>query len=347
MKNSPENTPPQPALPHRRSRSYWPEIAIWVLGMLAINAIFLSPSYRGSGQIDPTKAGQLGDFVGGFIGQIIALTGLCFLVATFRTEFRRSRRERFETKYFELLQLHRANVEEMELKDASGRKVFVLLLREWRSILNIVRSLAQDESCQLSQLQLLQIAYYSLYFGVGPNSSRMLKASLSTFDQEFVNLLEATLNEPWIKYEVASERSFSFTPFEGHQSRLGHYFRHLFQMVRYVEDNVPSDMDRKELMSTIRAQLSTHEQALLLLNSLTPIGAPWWNLKLIDRYRLVHNIPALFFAKELELDQNELFGADYFEKPETLEKKMGLLEEPFRRFEQDGWAKLWHDGTPI
>jgi len=78
-----------------------------------------------------------------------------------------------------------------------------------------------------------------------------------------------------IKERVRRERNFDYTPFEGHQSRLGHYYRHLYQMTRYVDEQ-SIDINKYEYVKTIRAQLSTHEQALLLLNSLTPVGQDWW-----------------------------------------------------------------------
>ena len=117
-------------------------------------------------------------------------------------------------------------------------------------------------------------------------------------------------------------------------------------MVKYVEANAPSDVSIPEYMRTIRAQLSTHEQALLLLNSLTPIGAAWWNLNLIDGHKLVHNIPEFFFEPLLEMDTRSLFAPDYFEKPEKHTEKFASLEQQFNKFEQFGEPD-WHDGGPM
>jgi hypothetical protein len=78
------------------------------------------------------------------------------------------------------------------------------------------------------------------------------------------------------------------------------------------------DSARKyEYVKTIRAQLSTHEQALLLLNSLTPMGRNWWQNGLITRYRLVKNIPGDFFDRKQEIDVESLFPATYFEFQEV------------------------------
>jgi len=53
----------------------------------------------------------------------------------------------------------------------------------------------------------------------------MLKMSLATFDPEFIEAVEAELNKPETKKRIREERKFRYDPFEGHQSRLVHYYR--------------------------------------------------------------------------------------------------------------------------
>jgi hypothetical protein len=142
----------------------------------------------------------------------------------------------------------------------------------------------------------------------------MFKISLSEFDSSFIDKVEMELSNEDTKQRVCSERKFSYKPFEGHQSRLGHYYRHLYQMVSYVNrQSNELGIKKDEHIKTIRAQLSTHEQALLLINSLTPIGRNWWEMKLIEEYKLVTNIPRDFFNKDTEFDACSLFKPGYFE----------------------------------
>jgi hypothetical protein len=133
-----------------------------------------------------------------------------------------------------------------------------------------------------------------------------------------INAIEAELNSSPVKEKVQKERNFGFVPFEGHQSRLGHYYRHLYQMVRYV-DQQTLGIAKYEYVKTIRAQLSTHEQAMLLVNSLTPMGKDWWREELLVRYKMVQNIPQDFFDRKSELDTDELFDPGYFEWEEVEE----------------------------
>jgi hypothetical protein len=93
-------------------------------------------------------------------------------------------------------------------------------------------------------------------------------------------------------------------------------------MVRYV-DQQTLDIDKYEYVKTIRAQLSTHEQALLLVNSLTPMGQDWWSKDFILRYRLVQNIPRDFFDSSAELDVRKHFEPGYFEWEEAVATQLG------------------------
>ena len=106
----------------------------------------------------------------------------------------------------------------------------------------------------------------------------------------------------------------------GHQHRLGHYFRHLYQSIKYI--NAQQNLNHREkyfYIKTFRAQLSTYEQELLFLNSLSFLGLSWElkpkytkscipfvdikrkeNAKLITKYNLIKNVPG-----------THLFGINY------------------------------------
>jgi hypothetical protein len=292
---------------------WWHESFIILGGMICANLIFISRAFRQSATVDPQAAGELGSFVGGYVGSMFALFGVVLLFRTLKKQASASRLQSFENRYFELIKLHRDNVAEMELKELHGRKVFVWLLREFRCLLEIVQAVAKDCGEALSAPQLMQVAYYCLFYGVGPNSSRMLKISLQDFDSKFVDAVEQRLNSNSTKLKFQSERGFPYIPFEGHQSRLGHYYRHLYQMIQYVHAQPPElEIVKYEYVKTIRAQLSTHEQAMLLMNSLTPLGRNWWKNGLVKTYRLVQNIPRDFFVQS-EIDMSKLFEPGYFE----------------------------------
>lgn len=292
-------------------KHYWFELTIFLIGTASILSTFFADSYRGN-KLDPTLAGQFGDFIGGFIGTFFALISTVLLFATLKNQRNSSSLQNFETKYFELIKMHRDNVAELEVQGLKGRKIFVALVREFRETLKIIKEINTTNNSQLNQKQLIHISYYCLLLGTGPNSTRMLKTALANFDHSLISKIVKALDNPFSKSKIQKQRKLTYVPFEGHQSRLGHYYRHLYQAISYVH-NQNIKIDKLEYIKTIRAQLSTHEQALLLLNSYSPIGSNWWDENYIIKYGLVKNLPRDFFDKNNELNIALDFPNNYFE----------------------------------
>src|SRR5688500_11732788 len=113
--------------------------------------------------------------LGAYLGAIALLGVTILLVVTLRVQWSVITNQLFEGKYFTLLRLHRDNVREIQLPNASGRKFFVEALRELRAIYPLAREAAEHCGQQLTPQQLLHVCYYCLFFGTGPHSSRQLK----------------------------------------------------------------------------------------------------------------------------------------------------------------------------
>ena len=288
------------------------ELSTALGGLIAMNLILFAKAYWETDQINPTTAGQLGDFVGGYIGTAFVLLSVVLLYRTLQAQRKSAQLQSFEARYFELIRLHRENVAEMRIGEVEGRRVFLPMLRELWAARQIVEDCARDTEVPLTAAQKLHISYYCLFFGAGTGSSRMLKASLPGYDAKFLDKLDENLRDDATRESVRTSANLAYVPFEGHQSRLGHYYRHLYQTVKYV--NLQTlEIDHYEYVKTIRAQLSTHEQALLLINSLSPFGALWWEDGLMLKYRMVKNIPQHFINPTVGIDFQTLFPPRYFE----------------------------------
>lgn len=105
---------------------YRTEVVIVIAGFVVMNLIFIAGAFREGSAIDRTAAGQLGDFVGGYIGTVFALISVVLLFATLKNQRRAAQEQNLETKYFELIKMHRDNVAELYLQDTNGRRIFVL-----------------------------------------------------------------------------------------------------------------------------------------------------------------------------------------------------------------------------
>lgn len=75
---------------------------------------------------------------------------------------------------------------------------------------------------------------------------------------------------------------------ENHQTELGHYYRYLFNLIRFVDNSEFSDGPYIRL---VRAQLSDQELLMLFYNCLSKQGAPF--AKYIEKYSLLDNMPSI------------------------------------------------------
>ena len=90
--------------------------------------------------------------------------------------------------------------------------------------------------------------------------------------------------------------------FNGYLVELSHYFRHLYQLIKFVVSEKKLNLtnsEKYEYIKTIRAQLSNYEQIILFYNSFSKSGSTWWendenkSSYFLD-WRIIKNIPLDF-----------------------------------------------------
>jgi hypothetical protein len=131
----------------------------------------------------------------------------------------------------------------------------------------------------------------------------------------------------------------------GHQFKLGQYFRHLFQAVKYINEQDILNYEKKyDYLKTLRAQLSTVEQTLLFYNSISFVGRAWeleavekysendvelknMNQWLFTKYNFIKNIPALEPIKDLKI--HHFYPEIHFEFEATPDKRK-IITDFFR-----------------
>ncbi len=124
---------------------------------------------------------------------------------------------------------------------------------------------------------------------------------------------------------------FYYYPVNGHINRLGHSYRHQFQIVKYVvsqNTEILAENSKLDLLRMLRAQLSNHEQLLLYYNGLS-LGKSWFENEYFTKWKMIHNLQ-LPLAK---------FGIIPEEHPtivkwldENLHKRNELFEWPLTRY---------------
>ncbi|MFB9215535.1 putative phage abortive infection protein [Vibrio sinaloensis] len=81
---------------------------------------------------------------------------------------------------------------------------------------------------------------------------------------------------------------------KSHQKELGHYFRFLYNIVRFIDE---SNVDKTTYMRIVRAQLSDQELALLFYNCLSKHGRDKFK-PLVESYTLFDNLPLSMLLRE-------------------------------------------------
>jgi hypothetical protein len=254
--------------------------------------------------------------------------------------------DRFENKFYEMLRLHNDTVKEIEIAGRhSGRKAFTYLFDEFRFVYRIIENELEnwnslsDSNKSVARLsydkeKIAELAYTMFFFGVGEQSNR------ATFYRHQVHtpfylVVKKQLEKMQLLYRrdsgngkyvriiysvyPAIDVELNYVPFDGHVSKLGHYYRHLYQMVKFIRNQVELD-DPYFFMKTLRAQLSNHEQLLLYYNSFFATG--WWTEKLFLDSRIIKNIP--LYLTDVGPSPEEKF------KTELMKIKEGALEKAIR-----------------
>ena len=271
---------------------------------------------------DFTKTGEIGDTIGGISSPFLAIVVAYLTFFAFWVQFKFNKRqkldierERFETKFFEMIKIHRENINEISIKNGliKNRKAFIHMFNEFKygyyliNHINLHNKNTIENYQVFSEEQLSNLAYLVFFYGVGPNSSDLSLSLIKESNEkillkQFISKIESIRSSNWQKdtLEINTYKATNdiyrynpkYKPFGGHMTRLGHYYRNLFQIISFV-DSQPDDIieNKYDYIKILRSQISSYEQLLLFYNSLSILGKPWWNNNYLIRYKLLRNIP--------------------------------------------------------
>jgi len=277
---------------------YWLALFLALLGFILMLLFAIHPTFNDfSWRLNSTLASEYGQFTGGLIASLFSLAGFFLLFETLIRQQLLFDKQQTELRFFELLKLHRENVAEMRHKvptkhnvTEEGRRVFLEIRKQFGDILKEVRYNCQEH---FIEQEIIDISYLSLFFGFGKDSRGMLDFKLKAYDDRRHHL-ETALDS----LGKRKAKDCNNVEFGGHQSRLGHYNRHLYQTVRYIDSRGSlTTQEKYDYIKTLRAQLSTEELVVFFFNSLSQFGDKWRaklgdkHENLVLRYKFIKNIP--------------------------------------------------------
>jgi hypothetical protein len=175
------------------------------------------------------NTGPIGDTIGGITGPLIGLIAAILTFFAFWVQYRANKEqrsdikmERFESKFFEMLRLHKENVTEMKLeghepgyvvissnnlvqemklrqpteqmveKVTEGRDVFVAATAELKAIYEVCRHHLGSKNLPNPDTYLIQLAYALLFNGIESDEVITIDARVAE-DREYVDICKKAL----------------------------------------------------------------------------------------------------------------------------------------------------------
>lgn len=196
--------------------------------------------------------GVFGDYIGGTVGTIVGIISIYLLYMTYTSQVNFSRRQDDAAKRLQF------------------ESTFFNMLEQQQMLREQLQGRIGDKSYKsLSYLECLR-----------ENLSDALSNLNYRMDEVTVEnkiLLKNVVNQLYIDF---------FLP---NVSHLGHYFRHLYHIIKYVDDS--NIQNAKKYVDILQAQLSNDELYLLAINGISSYGRRKM-LPLMDKYSLLENFNA-------------------------------------------------------
>ncbi len=266
----------------------------------------------------------LGDYIGGVVGTLIGAATLLVVLRTWRKDSYKGRREKAYDSVFELLRAHDAIVQGMRpLKRKPETDPFGGIHHEFNQIYKLIPA-SQPGLKRLSLYEKVGIAYIYTYFGPSTEALELSRLHYGqTIAQSLHNAVQQKRNAEGPKGNLA-----------GHQQSLSHYFRNLYTVYRFISESGLSGRDKRLLARITRSRLSNYEQALLILNAVSPLGSTWTERGFIRRFEPVSNVPRLFFGFDPEFNAKKAFPYVHFEWQDYYPRKPSAWHLAFDRTKQ-------------
>jgi len=294
-----------------------------------------------------SSTGQIGDTIGGISAPFIGVSGAILTFLAFYMQFKANEthntqfndqslekeREKHENKILYLIKQNRDIVDSMSIGDSvDGAKCFSRMFVEYQAAYEIVKSFYGNE---IENEEIINISFLIFYNGVGGASdtinSDLLKTVSRLKELLVVFNVVASANGDTaqkrkayletIEYNECALIKLKYTPFDGHNIRLGQYFRNLYHILSYTSDvknELLSDRDKYEIIKSLRSQMSSYEQILIYFNSLSFYGVPLKENGFIKKYNLIKNIPIPLVA--FAGDVHQLAEGTVFEWDQIIER---------------------------
>lgn len=259
------------------------------------------------------KTGVVGDTIGGITAPIVGLVGAILvyyalkeqvkandlIIKQFNEQKKITYRQNFEQVFFNMLNLHRDNVNSFSLTPSEIN---------WELHFDD----NEIEKISLNEFDNLRLTKHKLDNIFNPYEEEKLYKNRSFFKHSIERLIDLIyLSDKYgginkkiekTKFEATSksESFYSYFPhiynglFHTLNEHLGHYYRNLYRIIKMIDDQKFSEDEKEDYeakylyASIVRSQLSDHEIQWLFFNGLYDYGKLF--KPLIEEYSLLKNL---------------------------------------------------------
>ncbi|NHM05448.1 putative phage abortive infection protein [Flavobacterium celericrescens] len=320
-------------------------------GVIGFVMIMLPMVFYNTTKID--SIGTIGDAVGGILNPVIAIGAALLTFLAFYIQYQANRQvqeqfkvQQFESQFYEMLRLHKENVNSLYLttkkkiiypKDediiestVQGRVVFEHMKFELILIYMIALKHFHNENPKV----LLNEAYAIFFNGISETKkgTHIFFDEILELESYIDNLDYDNFNKKLregLRFNKDITQMLEFSLFKGHSHQLAHYYRHLFQTVKFIVNQNESFISyemKRNFLRILRSQLSNTEQTLLFYNWYSNFGKQWEddNNKYFTDYRMIHNLFNDLLISQFKLE--DIFDLESGYRKEVNRKSDSLFE---------------------
>ncbi|WP_159637961.1 putative phage abortive infection protein [Sphingobacterium composti Ten et al. 2007 non Yoo et al. 2007] len=296
------------------------------------------------------KYGSVGDAIGGLMNPFIGIAAVIGTGLAFYAQYQANKQvqdqfklQQFDNQFYEMLRLHKENVNEMEIWNegntkliSKGRTSFTIYKLEFEMFLRML-----IESGEEFNDKNFAILYRLFFTGLYEELTNEIKNNIPKFYIRFnksqptcfdgFEIIHYTIDAEYAQFHKMYER----LPNLGYIQFLGHYYRHLYQMVKFVVTKFTEGLLTYDIsinyLKILRGQLSNDEQVMLFYNWIAGlhdrnIGFKWENdeNQFFTEFLMIHNLPL-----------GNLFEDDYIKKKIEYLRSIEVINRKGNLFEWD------------
>lgn len=269
-------------------------ISIFVISVILF--LWKDFSFSITQTINAEKFNQFGGFIAGVVGSIWSLASIILFYVTLKEQ-----RKDFENNTRALNLQVRAlekQIEEFELQRNE--------LQETRNIFQEQTITQHKQRFETTFFQLLNF-HNLIVSGIDVNIKDEKIIGRDCFKHFYEKLKMASTNRAYRKHDDDSSKvdiiEMYYLLFDRDQSDLSHYFRHLYHIIKFVNNSNLSFEEQKNYTNFVRAQLSSYELIMLYYNGLSDYGSEKFK-PLIEKFSILKNLNTDLILTEFKCEEN-------------------------------------------